>query len=719
MPAEPRQSSHANINLLDIGSDLLLTKLWPRGRFLIGHRVSKYLHTLFKKVTSWQLIFVRPVESIPLAKAWIKSLEGRVELSFPEYSYMMRRGAHLHAIRISLDVLEEIDFGMQWRGPALLSLKDCHIGDELFDTGVPLQLAYSLSIGNAALSSLTHIDLSGNRLGSKFLKPVLEKLHTTAPSIIHLSLASNILGYNSGNSDLMECCFSLRTLTALQELVVSRNVLRNPGASALGLGLALCTSLKSLDCAYNDMDSEGLGHVCRGLMEGLSHADGGMTFLDISGNAVGAKGAQHVLELATAGLFLPSCELRLGQTFMGSEPGGSENIAMALSYINSTKNPRCNLSDHSSEAQNLRALELSHENFGEDGGILLCKVVSECTNLQQLNFPSGVRLGRGGSQLLATSISNCTILTELTLSGLVLGKRGCENLGSSLRMLQLLETLKLDGTGMTDDGCAHVANALGASCRRLSCLHMGEDDLSDASGEHLRQALRTCSQLTDLSVGKNPKMSMYTARSLAALSSALDLVRLDINGCSFGARGTHALLTFCSRGNLQYLNMSDVTARDSWDGALELSQALAAPCMANLTFLDVSSNSICLETFSDALGQFKYLQSLNMSGVAAGNGQGMLQVARALSACSALSHLVAGNNFCGSTDTVACMTYIMRNCRSLTELCIEDNGLGYHGAIEIAKCVAEGCLEGLIKLDLSENQMTEPGAEAVAAELCR
>ncbi len=708
-----------NCGLLELNPDILLFKVWPEGKFLIGHRVSKFLHTMMKKGPVLRLLFVRAVDSMPLAQAWIQSLEGGVQLMFPEQQYKLQRGARLDALKLSLHALTDAQLsGTGWRGPCLLSFKDCHMGDEISSSSMLQQVTDALRFGNSALSSLIHLDMTGNRLRSRHLNRMLGKLHDTAPSLTHLSLASNRMGYPFESNELLQCFQSLGNMTALRELVLARNMLGNDGASILASGLSRCHSIVHLDISYNDISGPGLGHVFQGLSQGILQVGGSLQYFDVSGNAVASEGAERLAEFAAAGGFSCTCDLRMGQTYVGRN-GGCDALCAALLCICTQDR---NHHDHTGASMckgGLNSLEISHDDFGADGARTLCETLGMCTSLQLLSLPSGLRLGKGGPPLLASSLLTCTSLTELTLSGVRLGKVGAENLGNALRTMRALQSLKLGGTGIGDEGCRHVASALGAACLMLTCLDVGEEDLTHLGAEHLRAGLGpSCTQLTDLCLCKNTKMSQQAAYSLAALSSARLYTRLDVRNCPLGSKGVCAMLSACSGGRLEYLNMSETTANRT-DEMKELCQSLGAQSMWNLCFLDVSVNSLCLQTLAESLQQLTSLQLLNISSIGAGGDiQGMLQIAHSLSHCKSLSHLMVGENNCGP-DSAQYLTAMMRCCPALTHLCMGDNGLGCGGAAEVASCISEGCLEGLIKLDLSDNDFTEQGAEKVARELCR
>ena len=151
-----------------------------------------------------------------------------------------------------------------------LNLRDCQIDDPR---------AASLSQALAANSSLSNLDLSGNRIDDS---ASLSKALAVNSSLTNLDLSGNHIG-DSGATSLSKV---LQANTSLTKLYLSGKRIGASGAASLSQTLAVNSSLTNLNLSGNDIGDSGAASLSKALA-----ANSSLTELDLSRNSIGSSGA--------------------------------------------------------------------------------------------------------------------------------------------------------------------------------------------------------------------------------------------------------------------------------------------------------------------------------------------------------------------------------------------------------------------------------------------
>ncbi|MCY1054925.1 COR domain-containing protein [Nannocystis sp. SCPEA4] len=447
----------------------------------------------------------------------------------------------------------------------------------------------------AGLKNLTSLELNGNKVGAEGIR-ALSKLS----ELRELELMSNGIG--------VEGARALARLKRLTKLNLSDNRVGDEGARAL----ARLTGLLSLSVGSNEIGDEGVGAFAR-----LTQ----LTSLSLEYNRVGDDGAQALVPLeklselelynneigndgarALASLVgLTSLTLAVNEI---EEEGGQALAALAkLTFLDLTHNKIRDAGARAiSAVVGLAGLMLFDNDIGDDGaralaalrhlvyldlgdnriGIHGALALASLPSLEHLDL-SGNRIEAGAVRALASPS-----LKSLDLSYNAIGPEGARALAS----LAGLRQLHLDETGIEDEGVAALA-----SLTALTELHLRGNGITNAGA----RALTALKELSELHLNDN-KIRVMGARALAslpalkelelrsnhlgdggarALASLQQLTRLDLGRNGIGPVGARAL---AGLSRIEHLELAGNRVGD--EGATVLSSLTA------LRWLDLSSNEL-------------------------------------------------------------------------------------------------------------------------------
>jgi Leucine-rich repeat (LRR) protein len=203
-------------------------------------------------------------------------------------------------------------------------------------------------------------------------------------------------------------------------------------------------------------------------------------------------------------------------------PGGATALAPALGALS-----------------NLRRLDLSSNNVGDDGIAALCAHLTSLCALVRLDLCMN-DIGPRGVWLAAPFLSCLSHLQELDLGYNSLGPEGISHLMSCLGSMTALAQLSLQSNELGDSGAIALAAHL-TSLRGLRSLGLQNNSICDAGAVALSANLAAVAYLRHLDLTDNCVRDVGAA-ALVQLMHALPFVTLSLRNNSIGAGALAALL---------------------------------------------------------------------------------------------------------------------------------------------------------------------------------
>jgi len=265
-----------------------------------------------------------------------------------------------------------------------------------------------------------------------------------------------------------EECVALRELLAntnnnLKHLIIWLVGLGNNGLRLLAEGLAVNSSLTSLNLNNNDIGDTGLQALASSLA-----SSGKVRELNLCNNNIGDKGLEALAESLAHNRALRVLSISANTAI-------TETGVRAISR--SLQSRKCLLED----------LQLDSINIGEEGGKILGDALSINTSLVSLSLMCGendISIGDDGLKALAVGLSHNSHLKQLNLSGnRAITSVGLRSLKQYLRSsLCALETLSVDFINFGDEGAYALADALGQN-KSLKQLLFCDSDITSKGWE--------------------------------------------------------------------------------------------------------------------------------------------------------------------------------------------------------------------------------------------
>ena len=474
-----------------------------------------------------------------------------------------------------------------------------------------------LSKALAVNSSLTNLDLRGNRIGSSGAASLSQALVVNS-SLTNLDLSKNSFG-NSGASSLAQ---ALAVNSSLTNLDLSKTRFGNSGAACLAQALAVNSSLTKLDLSENRFGNSGAASLAQALAVNSS-----LINLDLSENRFGNSGAASLAQALAVNSSLTNLNLR-GNSIGDS---GAASLSQALSVNSSLTNLdlRGHSIGHSGAASlsqalavnsSLTKLDFSWNSIGDSGAASLSHALAANSSLTNLDL-RGSRIGDSGAAFLSQALGVNSSLTNLDLSWNSIGDSGAVSLSQALAVNSSLTNLDLRGIGIGDSGATFLSQALAVNSS-LTNLDLSWNSIGDSGAASLSQALAVNSSLTNLDLNWNKIVDSGAVSLSQVLAVKSSLTNLGLRENSIGDSGAASLSKALAVNSfLTNLDLSGNSVGDS--GAASLSKALAVNSF--LTNLDLSGNSISdsgAAFLSQALAINSFLTNLDLSGNRIGDSGG-------------------------------------------------------------------------------------------------
>ena len=150
------------------------------------------------------------------------------------------------------------------------------------------------------------------------------------------------------------------------------------------------------------------------------------------------------------------------------------------------------MSDAYNTFKSLKELDLTSNNVGPSGAIVLAHILEVGSSLKKINLKN-MRIDEKGAAKLIPNLANHKQLSELVLSGNSLGASGVEQLAKSLQRLQNLKVFRirgvLGGTSADEAAIASLLDTVASHCHKIEKLDISCNLLSLAGAEAFGRAL--------------------------------------------------------------------------------------------------------------------------------------------------------------------------------------------------------------------------------------
>eukprot|EP00051_Salpingoeca_urceolata_P027896 m.483805 g.483805 ORF g.483805 m.483805 type:complete len:644 (+) comp23084_c0_seq1:2572-4503(+) len=381
----------------------------------------------------------------------------------------------------------------------------------------------------------------------------------------------NLGGNKIGNSGATALGAGIAVSTSIKTLVLDNNTIKDEGAEGLAQGLARNASITRVNLADNRFHSKGATSIGAALKSNAT-----VVYLDLSGNELGAGGGQGLAAGLAANkalrvLTLAQCDLT-----------GSGGSAIGEGLATNTT---------------LQDLDLSENELHAIGVRKLGTALQRNKTLKRINLRNN-DLQRSGAAAVAESFSSASGIVAIDLSENSFDSKDARDLAKWLGSNTGLRDVTVEGGGgdfaesgggeIRDDGVKFLVDAL-AGNTTLHRLSLPLQDIKPRGAKHLAGWLATNPALRSLDLRGNDVEGEGAAVLVGALASNTSLLHLSLEGNPLGQRGITELARGIPTGNttLRILDLSgcNVTA----GVANTLCASLAK--LAGLTELRLCTNS--------------------------------------------------------------------------------------------------------------------------------
>nr|XP_014344562.1 PREDICTED: protein NLRC5-like [Latimeria chalumnae] len=390
----------------------------------------------------------------------------------------------------------------------------------------------------------------------------------------------------------------------------------------------------------------------------------------------------------------------------------------------------------------LLELELSHNDIGDKGTVLLSEILLGNPELRKLVLESSSITGSGIIQLTA-ALSQCSSIEEINLSRNEIDDKGAKELASILPQKTWLKKINLSNcSSLSADGVAKLSEAL-CSCSSLEEIDLGSLILDDTGvyflsrgllnmpflqklilsnnsitpdgGVQVAEALKNSSRVEELNLSRNRIGDIGAERLADYLPAMRKLRKLNLSQNNIGAAGgTKLAIALANCLHIEEIHLGMNCTGD--ESAVRLAEAL--PSLSHLKILSLQSNHISSVggvKLAQALSACHQLQEISLSENRIGEDS-ILKLAEALPDVKLLQKLDLKLNGISNAASIHLAVSLGR-CPSIEEVVLSWNDIGDEGAMKFAEVLSR--IPSLQELDLESNKITILGANKLAESLLK
>ena len=290
-------------------------------------------------------------------------------------------------------------------------------------------------------SMIVHLDLSENIVSEKACDCIAGVIKAGGwPVLATLILDGSPTQPAVSDGGAVAIVTALQTSATIKKLSLQMNQLNDCVSFPVAVLVQKTKSLRSLNLYANKLRDNGGLAVVDAMQKATTVVD-----LDLSDNSFSASGGLNVVQILASN---PACQkIGLGWNYVGNELGDAlqalidgnrhlTHLNVQWSNLGSGTAALCKAVQKNTK---LLALDISHNNLGPEGGILIAKALEQNDTLIELNLlenmfdeHSGVALGA------ALAVNTC--LKSLNVSYNDLGRVGGEAIADALALTTLTTT---------------------------------------------------------------------------------------------------------------------------------------------------------------------------------------------------------------------------------------------------------------------------------------
>lgn len=253
-----------------------------------------------------------------------------------------------------------------------------------------------------------------------------------------------------------------------------------------------------------------------------------LTYINLSDNALGAKGVQAVSELLAG-------QNKLEHLFFCNN-GLAADAANLITNTLMESSPTSLLTLH------------FHNNLLETpGAVALAPIIESSPKLTDFRF-SSLRLARDGSVHICKAIKPCmsTTLRKLNLSDNAFGPEGATALADALRDAPFLTVLLIGDVLLGDEGVQLVCDALVEGAPKLEQIDISANEMGLEGAKGLARLIGV-GRLTHVRAEDNELGNSGAVRLSKGVIKSATLRRIDVSGSEIHSRGALALAKSVAR----------------------------------------------------------------------------------------------------------------------------------------------------------------------------
>uniref|UniRef100_H3B7W4 NLR family CARD domain containing 5 n=1 Tax=Latimeria chalumnae TaxID=7897 RepID=H3B7W4_LATCH len=361
----------------------------------------------------------------------------------------------------------------------------------------------------------------------------------------------------------------------------------------------------------------------------------------------------------------------------------------------------------------LLELELSHNDIGDKGTVLLSEILLGNPELRKLVLESSSITGSGIIQLTA-ALSQCSSIEEINLSRNEIDDKGAKELASILPQKTWLKKINLGSLILDDTGVYFLSRGL-LNMPFLQKLILSNNSITPDGGVQVAEALKNSSRVEELNLSRNRIGDIGAERLADYLPAMRKLRKLNLSQNNIGAAGgTKLAIALANCLHIEEIHLGMNCTGD--ESAVRLAEAL--PSLSHLKILSLQSNHISSVggvKLAQALSACHQLQEISLSENRIGEDS-ILKLAEALPDVKLLQKLDLKLNGISNAASIHLAVSLGR-CPSIEEVVLSWNDIGDEGAMKFAEVLSR--IPSLQELDLESNKITILGANKLAESLLK
>ena len=563
------------------------------------------------------------------------------------------------------------------------------------NNNIDMQTVNELSVFLSRCTNLEELNLANNNLRTTGAAKLFKKLTCNALKIINIS--GNCIKVNAAN----HIAISLSKCNKLQEIDLSRNVLKGPGIKKI-LASVNISNLTN----FNISDNNIIGEI---LIRNILVRAVNLVALDFSYNEMYLANVNQCcsslvqLNMCNSGITdeaAPALALVLSSNSKLQELDISHNYLKAKGISKTFENL---------DNLNLTKLNISNNVIDEQAADMAGNFLSKNTKLKELDI-SYNDLYESGTKAFCKRITNLSNLTKLKVGGNDFTHLAANDVAEVLLRNTKLEEIDVSDNNLLAAGAVSIVNGM-KNIFTLRNVNISHNWITCEAADNIAAVLSQNTHLRKVYLAKNNLAANGIITLCRGMSNIQYLTHLDMSYNKITDEAAHDIATFLIHNpELKVLDFSNNLMQIP--GAKVVCKAIST--LTNLRTLNISNNNITGEAARDiviALFKIKCLEELSLNYILEETGPIQTFVSMKnftglikMSVGSAeISELVAHN-----------IAAVMNGNIKLKELDLSYNNLNATGVSNVFKKLN---ISHLVKINISNNLIDEQAADIIGSFL--